>query len=88
MKTKSTKIIMLALNSLIKSSTNSAKESSFKIFKKFTERVNLIQHKIIESVTKENNTYGTFEDVCANKLDTQNNKCDEILGLTHSQNMK
>ena len=78
---------MLALNSLIKSSTNSAKESSFKIFKKFTERVNLIQHKIIESVTKEN-TYGAFEDVCANKLDTQNNKCDEILGLTHSQNMK
>ena len=78
---------MLALNSLIKSSTNSAKESSIKIFKKFTERVNLIQHKIIESVTKEN-TYGAFEDVCANKLDTQNNKCDEILGLTHSQNMK
>ena len=65
----------------MKSSTNSAKESSFKLFKIITERFNLIQYEIIESLTKENNTYGTFDAVCTNKLDTQNNQCDETLGL-------
>ena len=78
-KKKSTNDIMLSLISLIKKSTNSVKESSIKLFMKFTKRLNLNQYKIIESITKDNNNYDTFEAVCSNRMD-----CDQSLGLGSS----
>ena len=78
-KKKSTKDIMLSLISLIKKTTNSVKESSIKVFMNFTGRLNLIQYKIIESITKDNNNYDTFEAVCSNRMD-----CDQSLGLGSS----
>ena len=78
-KKKSTNDIMLSLISVIKKSSNSVKESSIKLFMKFTKRLNLNQYKIIESITKDNNNYDTFEAVCSNRMD-----CDQSLGLGSS----
>ena len=83
-KKKPTKDIMLSLLSLIKKSTSSTKESSIKLFMKYTKRLNLIQYKIIESITKDNNNYDSYETVCSNRMDLQNGACDQSLGLGSS----
>ena len=81
LKTKSIKNILLSLKSIIKSSRNSAKESSIKLFTKLTERFNLIQYKNIESITKDNNNiYKTFDDICSNTK--ERNTCEVTLGTT------
>ena len=73
------------MNSVIKISTNFAKKSSIKIFKKVTERLKLIQHEIIDAVTKESNSYGTLEAICSNMMDAQNNECNKTLGTRSTQ---
>ena len=83
-KKKSTKDIMLSLISLIKKTTNSVKESSIKVFMNFTGRLNLIQYKIIESITIDNNNYDTYKAVCSNRMDLQNGACNQSLGLGSS----
>ena len=74
LKTKSAKNIIMSLISMVKSSRNSAKESSIKLFKRLTEKLSLTQYKNIESITKEN----TFDNVCSK--DTPNQGCELTLG--------
>ena len=44
----------------------------------------LIQHEIIDAVTKESSSYGTLEAVCSNMMDAQNNECNKTLGTSSS----
>ena len=67
---------------MIKISTNSAKESSVKLFHKLTERFSLIQYKSIESVTKENYNHGTFDNVCSTMEESQRHTCNLTIGNT------
>ena len=73
-KTESTKNIILSLISTIKSSRNTAKESSIKIFNKVTERLNQTQFKNIEFITNGNEMYSLIgDDKCSKRKDTHCN---------------
>ena len=82
LKSQSVKDITLSLISMIKISSNSAKESSVKLYKEISERFNLIQYKTIESITKEENHFGTFDDVCPTMEESKKQSCNLILGIT------
>ena len=86
LKSESVKNIKLSLISMIKISTNSAKKSSVKLFHKLTERFSLIQYKSIESVTKENDKYDTFDSVCSTMDQSQRHTCNLTIGKTFFQN--
>ena len=79
-KTGTTKEIILALTSTIKSSRKVVKKSSIKIFQKLMENLNLRTYEKIQMITKEKCLINGIFDTCTKKMVYSNEEL-EFLGL-------